>query len=132
MMLESTFLCEKAIIDTQTQKMSLINIIPANITPAGMPMYLPTITFVVVLCKDNTETLDVYNAILKITNNDKVLIDSPVSIIFSGTKNCNTIIELQNGLMVNEIGTVRFELTIKDVDISIEHKINFETKIEKK
>jgi hypothetical protein len=126
MILESTFLCEEAICDTRTNKISLINIISKNITPERMPMPINTMTFVVVLYKDNTETLDVYGAVLKITNNDKVLIEFPVSIFFDGKKS-NSIIKLQ-GLMINEIGHVKFELKINGFDIPIEHEINIETK----
>jgi hypothetical protein len=129
MKLEATYLCEKAILDSQTKKMSLINIIPNSIIPAGLPMYMPSITIVIVLCKDKIDNRDNYDAVLKISNNDHVLIDVPINIDFTGSMHNNNIIELQNGLMVNEIGKLKFEVQIIGIDIQIKHEINIETQV---
>jgi len=117
---EAVYLCEKAIVDSRSNMMSLINIHGETINTAGFPIIFNSITFVVILVREENEPIGTYTGLLRVKNNTKVLIDSPVNFAFKNQSNSRVIIEL-NGLVISEPGIIQFDLHVNEVNIDISY-----------
>jgi hypothetical protein len=112
------FLCEKAIIDSRTTRVSLINFFDEIIQPMGFPMVIPNITLVCFFDKGNA-TQEIYEAEMSVSQDSKTIIPSvPSDINFQGSKFTRLIFEF-NGLILQNEGELTFDIKIKNPEYNI-------------
>jgi hypothetical protein len=112
------FLCEKAIIDSRTNMISLISLFEEIIQPIGFPMVIPNITLVCFFDKGN-DTQDVYEAEMSVSQNSKSIVPPmPSNINFQGSKFTRLIVEF-HGLILQNEGELIFDIKIKNPEYNI-------------
>jgi hypothetical protein len=111
-------LCEKAIIDSRTNKVSLINIFEGIIRPNDFPIAIPDITLVCFLDKGN-DIQCTYEAEMSVSHNSKIIVPlTPSNINFMGSKFTRLIFEF-NGLILKNEGELTFDIKIKNPEYNI-------------
>ncbi|MDR2483424.1 MAG: hypothetical protein LBD08_07330 [Treponema sp.] len=112
------FLCEKAIIDSRVNMISLINLFEGVIQPIGLPMVIPNITLVCVFDKEN-DTQDVYEAEMTVVQNSRIIVPPmPANINFQSSKSTRLILEF-NGLILQNEGDLTFNIKVKNPEYCI-------------
>ncbi len=101
------YLSENAVVDSQDNSLSLINLLD-DISSPTFPLFLPKISITSILEKE-IETSDDFDCFINCKLNDSELHKIPLKVSFRGTPRSRSIIKI-NGFLIPSPGILKFEL----------------------